>query len=621
VRVRKASITFVIFCGNLKTITFIRNRKPTSVLDRHIAAGFVTEKMRSTAMKKFPVFVSVLLLAACAWAQQDAAPAQADQAQTPAQSAAPASQGQDATKVEPMDQTPVFRVNVVSRTTKAVNYRHRGGSTMVDFKGTDLMPLAKGKAKVDSKSGRLQINAELERMMPATKFGSEYLTYVLWAITPEGRPLNLGEVLLDNGKAKLEVTTDLQAFGMIVTAEPYFAVTYPSNLVVVENMIKYQTKGWEEPINAKFDMLEGGQYTIDVKAADLPASNAAPNTPLELLEARNAVAIAKAAGAEQYAGDSMSKAEDFLARAEDYLKRKQGLTPIGTVARGATEMSEDARVLTLKLKEQERVAAEKRALQEKTAKAQAEAQAEAERAAKAKADAEEQQRLRQQAEADRLAAEKAKAEADQMRQEAETARAAALAAQQQAQADAEKARQAADEAIRQKEEVRQRLLSQLNQVLETKDTPRGLVVSMPDVLFATNRYNLKEAARESLARIAGIILAYPDLRLEIEGHTDSTGTEEYNQVLSEKRAGTVRDYLVDKGVDINTVVAHGLGESDPVAANDTAAGRKLNRRVELIVSGEVIGTKIGANAQTVSAPNAQPPAPQAQAPAAAVPQQ
>ena len=577
-------------------------------------------------MKRFPVFVSVLLLAACALAQQDTAQPQPDSTQA-SPATAPA-QGQDSMKVEPMEETPVFRVNVVSRTTKAVNYRHRGGSTMVDFKGTDLMPQAKGKAKVDSKSGRLQIDAQLENLVPATKFGPEYLTYVLWAITPEGRPLNLGEVLLDNGRAKLDVTTDLQAFGMIVTAEPYFAVTYPSNLVVVENIIKYQTKGWEEPIDAKFDSLEGGQYTIDVKAADLPATNASPKTPLELLEALNAVAIARAAGADQYAGDSMAKAQDFLARAEDYLKRKQGRTPIGTVARGATEMAEDARVLTLKTKEKERVEAEKRAMQEKTAKAQAEAQAEAERAAKAKAEAEEQERLRQQADADRAAAEKAKAEAEQMRQQAEAARtqaeaarAAALAAQQQAQADAEKARQAADEAIRQKEEVRQRLLSQLNQVLETKDTPRGLVVSMPDVLFSTNQYTLKSAARESLARIAGIILAYPDLRLEIEGHTDSTGSEAYNQILSEKRAGTVRDYLVDKGVDLNTVVARGLGESDPVAPNDTASGRKLNRRVELIVSGEVIGTKIGGAPQTVSAPNAQPPAPQAQAPATAVPQQ
>src|SRR5438105_861108 len=285
-------------------------------------------------MRKYVVSICAMLLAGCAFAQQD----------TPA--------------VEPMAKTPVFRVKVVSRTTKAVNYRHRGGSTMIDFKGTDLMPQATGKAKVDSKSGRLQINAEFSHLQAATKLGSEYLTYVLWAITPEGRPVNLGEVLLDNGKAKLEVTSDLQAFGMIVTAEPYFAVVHPSNLVVVENVIKYETKGWEEPIEAKFDMLEGAEYTVDVKAADLPSATATPNTPLELLEARNAVAIARAAGAAQYAGDSLSKAQDFLNRAEDYLQRKQGLTPIGTVARGATQMAEDARVLTLQRKNQERIDAE-----------------------------------------------------------------------------------------------------------------------------------------------------------------------------------------------------------------------------------------------------------------------
>ena len=409
--------------------------------------------------------------------------------------------------------------------------------------------------------------------------------------------------------------TRMTVIGLIVTAEPYFSVVHPSNLVVVENVIKYETKGWEEPIEAKFDMLEGAEYTVDVKAADLPSATATPNTPLELLEARNAVAIARAAGAAQYAGDSLSKAQDFLNRAEDYLQRKQGLTPIGTVARGATQMAEDARVLTLQRKNQERIDAEKRALQERTAKAQADAEAEAARAAQSKAEAEEQEKLRQQAEAERLAAENAKAEAERMRQEAEAAQAAAIAAQQKAQAAAEQARLAAEEAIRQKEAMRQRLLDQLNQVLETKDTPRGLVVSMPDVLFDTNKYALKPAARERLARIAGIVLAYPDLRLEIEGYTDSTGTEQYNQVLSEKRAATVRDYLIDHGVNLNNTLARGLGESEPIASNETVAGRKLNRRVELVVSGDVIGSKIGAVDAVSASPNAQPPAPRAQAPA------
>jgi outer membrane protein OmpA-like peptidoglycan-associated protein len=501
---------------------------------------------------------------------------------------------QDSQAVEPMDQTPVFHVKVVSRTTKAVNYRHRGGSTTVDFKGTSLQPAVTGKAKVDSKEGRLEINAEFAHMTTAKTFGPEYLTYVLWAITPEGRPVNLGEVLLEDGKSSLHVTTDLQAFGMIVTAEPYFAVTRPGDKVVAENIIKQQTKGWEESIDAKFDMLEAGQYTIDVPADQLPATmNTNPKVPLDLLQARNAVAIAKAAGAGQYAADSLRKAEDNLARAEDYLKRKQGKTPIGTMARGATQMAEDARVLTLQRKEQERIAAEKRAQEEARAKAEAEAKESAEKEAQARAQAEEDAKRRAQAEADRQAAEQAKAEAEKAKAEAEAARAAALVEQQKAEQEAAKAQQAAADAIRQKEEMRARLLNQLNQVLETKDTDRGLVVSMPDVLFDSGQYSLKPAARERLARIAGIVTAYPELMFEVEGHTDSTGSDDYNQVLSEKRAATVRDYMVNAGVSINSVVARGYGSTRPVAENTSSAGRKLNRRVEMIVSGDVIGTHIG----------------------------
>lgn len=505
--------------------------------------------------------------------------------------------------VEPMDQTPVFRVNVVSRTTKAVNYRHRGGSTTVDMKGTSLMPEVTGKAKVDSKNGRLQINVDLSKLGPATRIGPQFLTYVLWAITPEGRAQNLGEIVPDEyGKSSLDVTTDLQAFGLIVTAEPYFSVTRPSNDVVAENIIRQQTKGFEEAIDAKFDMLEGGQYTVDMPAAQLPSASADPKTPLTLLEARNAVAIAKAAGAAKYAPDSLQKAETYLARAEDYLRRKQGKTPIGTAARGATQMAEDARVLTLGRKEQERIANEKQAMLEKQQKAEAEAQASAVAEAQAKAQAEEDARKRAQAEADRASAEKAQAEAQLQQAQADAARAAALAEQQKAEAEAERQRQAAADAIRQKEEQRQRLLNQLNQVLETKDTDRGLVVSMPDVLFDSGSYTLKPAARERLARISGIVLAYPDLRLEIEGHTDSIGSDAYNQALSEKRAGSVRDYLVDNGVSINNVIARGLGKGSPVADNSTAAGRKLNRRVEMIVSGDVIGTQITPGATTPPPP-------------------
>ena len=539
-------------------------------------------------MKRFAGLICVTLLVTFAVAQQQNPP------------------------VEPMDQTPLFRVTVVSRTTKAVNYRHRGGSTIVDIKGTSLMPEMTGKAKVDSKNGRLQINVDLSKMGPATRLGPQFLTYVLWAITPEGRPQNLGEIVPDsNGKMSLDVTTDLQAFGLIVTAEPYFSVIRPSDEVVAENIIRQETKGFEEAIDAKFDMLEGGQYTVDMPAQQLPSATADSKTPLTLLEARNAVAIAKAAGAAQYAPDSLQKAETYLARAEDYLRRKQGKTPIGTAARGATQMAEDARVLTLRRKEQERLANEKQAMLDKQQKAEAEAQASALAEAQAKAQAEQDARMRAQAEADTAAAEKAKAQAQLQQAQADAAAATALseqqkaqAEQQKAQAEADKQRMAADEAIRQKEEQRQRLLNQLNQVLETRDTPRGLVVSMPDVLFDTASYTLKPAARERLARVSGIVLAYPDLRLEIEGHTDSVGSDAYNQTLSEKRAGSVRDYLVNNGVSINNVIARGLGKASPVADNSTAAGRKLNRRVEMIVSGDVIGTQITPGATT---PPAAPP--------------
>jgi outer membrane protein OmpA-like peptidoglycan-associated protein len=526
-------------------------------------------------MKRFVGLMCVTLLVTFAVAQQENPP------------------------VEPMDQTPLFRVTVVSRTTKAVNYRHRGGSTIVDIRGTSLMPEITGKAKVDGKNGRLQINVDLSKMRSPGQIGPQFLTYVLWAITPEGRPQNLGEIVPDsNGKSSLEVTTDLQAFGLIVTAEPYFSVIRPSNEVVAENIIRQETKGFEETIDAKFDMLEGGSYTVDMPAQQLPSATADSKTPLTLLEARNAVAIAKAAGAAQYAPDSLQKAETYLARAEDYLRRKQGKTPIGTAARGATQMAEDARVLTLRRKEAERIANEKQAMLEKQQKAEAEAQASATAEAQARAQAEHDAAMRAQAEADTAAAERAKAQAQLQQAQADAAAAAALADQQKAEA-------AAAEAIRQKEEQRQRLLNQLNQVLETKDTPRGLVVSMPDVLFDTGSYTLKPAARERLARISGIVLAYPDLRLEIEGHTDSVGSDAYNQTLSEKRAGSVRDYLVDNGVSINNVIARGLGKGSPVADNSTAAGRKLNRRVEMIVSGDVIGTQITPGATTAPAP--QPP--------------
>jgi outer membrane protein OmpA-like peptidoglycan-associated protein len=481
---------------------------------------------------------------------------------------------------------PVFRVSVYARTARAVNYRHRGGSTTVDIEGTALMPAITGKAKVDGKVGRLAIDAEMNHIESPAKFGGQYLTYVLWAVTPEGRAVNLGEILPgENGKSKISVTTDLQAFGLIVTAEPYFSVTRPSNEVVAENVIRAETKGFEESIDAKFDVLEGREYVIDVPADQLPSSQAQPDAPLDLLEARNAVTIAKAAGAQQYANDSLVKAEDMLQRAEDYYQRRQGRTPIGTAARGATQMAEDARVLSLRRQEQDREEAARRAAADAKAKAEADAEAARQAQQQAQAQSEEDARRRAEAEAAHAAAQ---AQQQQAQADAAAAAAATAAAQQQtAQAEREK-----QDALQQKEAMRARLLAQLNQVLQTRDSARGLIVSMPDVLFGFNQYTLKPEARERLAKISGIVLAYPDLKLEIEGHTDGIGTDEYNQVLSEKRADAVRGYLISSGVTPDHVSAVGLGKANPVADNSTAQGRQLNRRVEMIVSGDVIGSPL-----------------------------
>lgn len=557
-----------------------------------------------------------VLFPALAIAQQNEAPPLYPAPGNPAEQ-----QGQQNLANQENSQTPVFRVNVYARTARAVNYRNRGGSTSVDFKGTDLMPSITGHAKIDGKAGRLAIDADIDHVGPPSAIGPQYLTYVLWAVTPEGRAVNLGEVLPNgNGRDKLSVTTDLQAFGLIVTAEPYFAVTHPSDKVVAENVIPTGVKGFEEPIDAKFDVLEGREYSIDVPAEQLPSAQAQPNVPLDLLEARNAVAIAKAAGAQQYASDSVQKAEDMLQRAEDYYQRKQGRTPIGTAARGATQMAEDARVLTLRRKESEREEAARRAAAEAQAKAQADAESARRDAEQAQAQANEDARRRAEAEQARAQSEQQQAalqaqqeqaqaqlaaarnsaddaqrkfqEAQNQLAQAEQERQQAEMQSQQAQQQTQEAQRLTQQAVQEKEQMRARLLAQLNQVLQTRDTARGLIVSMPDVLFDFNKYTLKPEARERLAKISGIVEAYPGLKLQVEGHTDSIGSDEYNVQLSEKRAGSVRAYLVSNGVQPDNVSAQGFGKADPVADNSTASGRKLNRRVDMVVTGDVIGAQL-----------------------------
>lgn len=504
----------------------------------------------------------------------------------------------------------------VFRTTKAVNYRRAGGTTKIDFQGTELMQSASGEAKVESKSNRMEIDAKFQGLDDATKFGLEYLTYVLWAVSPQGRAVNLGEVVLKNGSGEVKAISDMQTFGMIVTAEPYFAVTQPGNMVVAENILGPATQGKVENIDAQYELLGRGIYSSSNTRIENAIFGIDRKTPLELFEARNAVRIARIAQADKYAASSLAKAEQQLKSAEEIYSRKSDKKFVSAAAREVVETAEEARVMAVKQKAEEdaqaKAAADKKAAEEQAAaeiKRRQDAELARQQAEAAKADA-----LRMKQEAEQAAAEAArqKAEAEQatatavaQQQAAQAAaeqaardKAAAVDQQRAAEAEAEKARQAAAQAEAEKAQLRAQLLSQLNSILQTRDSARGLIVNMSDVLFDTGSYTLKTGAREKLAKISGILLAHPGLNLQIEGHTDSVGSDEFNQQLSEQRAGSVRDFLAEQGVPVSTITARGFGKTQPVATNDTPEGRQRNRRVELVLNGDAIGNTAAASATT-----------------------
>jgi outer membrane protein OmpA-like peptidoglycan-associated protein len=458
----------------------------------------------------------------------------------------------------------------------AINYGAKGGSTMIDFRSTNYQPMARGEAKVESHSGRVSIKPKFINLKPASTLGPEYLTYVLWAITPEGRPSNLGEVIpKGDGKAEMSVTTQLQTFGLMVTAEPYFAVTRPSSRIILENAPRSDTKGVTQPIFAKFETLQAGEYISNLDPARLPATGQdAKKVPLELLQARNAVTIARQSGADQYAPDAFRHASDLLTNSESAFQNKQKNAYL-SYARGAVQAAEDARVLTVRRKQDERAANERKAAEQATEQARQQAQQESQRAESARVEAE----------AQRLAAERERLNAQQQTQQLQQQQAQERAASQ---AQLQSAQQRAQQAEQDREQMRAQVQQQLNQILQTRDTARGLIVSMSDVLFDTGQATLRPGARLRLAKVAGIIIAHPDLHLAVEGHTDNVGGDTYNQGLSERRADAVRSFLVSQGVPENNITAQGFGKTQPIASNDSVTGRQLNRRVDMVVSGESI---------------------------------
>lgn len=503
---------------------------------------------------------------------------------------------------------PIFRVDVTSRSVRAVNYHNRQGTTHIDFRGTALMPEARGEASVQANTGATRISLKFHHLSNPAQFGPEYLTYVLWAITPEGRAERLGEVTLkdpDSKDAGLYATTDLQSYGMIVTAEPYFSVSQPSDVVVMENFLRKDTSGTLEIIDAKYELLKRGQYTMNITPGSLIPITSDLKVPLELREAREAIAIAKAQGADVYAPDVMAKVAVNMQNAEGF-DRSKNEKELVTVAREATQEAEDARRISI-VKERE---ASEQAAKDAAARREEEARS---KAAAAEAEAAQQARLRAQADNERAAAERAKHEAEiatlqarSAQQDAEAARQAALAEQQRlaeqnaaAQTARLQAEQARADAEKDTQVLRDRLREQLNVILQTRDTARGLIVSLSDVLFDFNQATLKPGAKEKLAKVSGILSVYPTLQMSVEGHTDSVGTDDYNLKLSQRRADAVRDYLTSNGISPSNVQSIGLGKADPVASNDTAAGRQQNRRVEMVVSGDVIGQPIHATTSSL----------------------
>jgi hypothetical protein len=348
--------------------------------------------------------------------------------------------------------TPVFRVTATARTIKAINFNHREGSTNVSLVGTGLMPRAKGEAHVDSKTGATKLDVSFSKMEPAQVHGDSFLTYVLWAITPEGRPENLGEVFVNGDDARLQAATELQAFGLIVTAEPYFAVTQPSDTVVMEGIVKpgpEGTTGTIAPIDAKYELLEHGSYDAVLPAADRAIFKQKNDAPLDLKEARQAMAIARAVGATKYAADTLQKASIDLQNAEAFWSTRKDTKRVQTLARNVTQLAEDARIITLRKRQEEDLAAERHLAEQNVASAKSDAEREAnrrilaeterrqalEREREAKEQAEQEARLRQRAETQQALLAQARADA-------ETMLASARQDQARAQADAKAAKEA-----------------------------------------------------------------------------------------------------------------------------------------------------------------------------------
>lgn len=475
---------------------------------------------------------------------------------------------------------PIFQVNVIESTITAINYQYRQGPTTIDFRGTVLMPEAKGEATVESKRGHTEIVANFQHLLAPQRFGPEYLTYTLWAVTPDGGLRNLAEIVPGpSDKAGLRVSTDLQAFGLIVTAEPYSATRRPSNVVVLENRVRPDTEGKIEQVQAKYELMPRGEYTwhepsqlASTTAQTQKVSMDRYEAMLEIYEAQNAIGIAQTVQAEQYAPQTFAKARQLFEAAQRLESSKASRSEIVQDAREAVETAEDARMIAERRREEETLAnARTEAVNAKQALTQAQQEAQ-----NARSEADEAQAR---ADAEHAARERAEADADAARRQA----AAQSETKQQAVLIQPKITVVAPPRDKRKSDLRMGLLDQLNGVLAMRDTARGLMATLPDSDFSGTQ--LHPAVSGQLARLVAVVMAHPGLRIDVRGNSDTTSGEE----MSSERANAVRRALIAQGFPEAAVTAHGLGDTDLFGPNTSAAGRAANRRVEIVISGDPIG--------------------------------
>lgn len=430
---------------------------------------------------------------------------------------------------------------------QAFSYRE-GPKSYLLFRSTSIALAAEGDGQVEFQDGRSTVEISVRQLPQPWSLGP-YTTYVLWAITIDGRATNLGSIEVANGRGSLDTSTALSQFALIVTAEPHFAVTTPSRGIVLRNLARN--------VKGQATTISGLAERMDYAALRPEAMGSRSKLPLDLVQGRYALQIADLAEAKQFAAGTYDKARALLAAAETaqaskkYSERKEA----PRLAREAVQAGEDARRDAMDAK----VAAEEKTRRDAAALA-----------------------------ARQAAEEKARQEAEAAREEA--ARQAAIALEEARRREEQAAREAAARgAAEEAAKARAEFTARLNRALPTRETERGVVAEISGIQFATGAATLNAEAREALARFSGIVVTYPELRFKVEGHTDSTGSDETNRMLSLQRAITVRDYLIAQGVAASVIDVQGLGPDQPVADNATATGRARNRRVEIVLTGGPVG--------------------------------